>query len=102
MNPMPGKKSMGPWIGIVIVALVLIAGALYALMDSKRSKVKEQGSAMTLPVYEAAGGGAGADATISALTAQGTSSDLSDIQQDLEATDLSSLDAGLGDVSFSL
>ncbi|MEK7538939.1 MAG: hypothetical protein AAB552_03800 [Patescibacteria group bacterium] len=99
MGGMPEeKKSVGPLVGIVIVVLVLIAGAVYVFMDSKKS-IMEQPAVMEQQVNA---GTMTTDATLSALSEQGASTDILEIEKDLQATDFSDLDAGLADVSSSL
>lgn len=82
---MQEKKSTGAIISIIIIVLVLVYGAFYF---SKQ---------VPLPTgsEELAPSEVQADQTISSLSKQGTSTDLADIQKDLEATDFSGLDAGL-------
>lgn len=103
------KKSMGPLVGIVIVVLILIAGAVYAFVSSQPSvqegspavmeekKTTEQYSAGTVTETPPA-----VDASVSALSVQGASSDLPEIQKDMQASDFSGLDAGFSDISSSL
>lgn len=98
------KKPVGPMIGIVIVVIVLIAGAVYAFLNFKQS-VGEQPGVMKQEVDPGMMSGETSlvpDATVTALSEQGASIDLSEIQKDLQATDLSGLDAGLSDISASL
>lgn len=103
MMPAPEeKRSTGALIGIVIIVLILIAGALYAFMNSKNSPpepatMNQDQAMMVKPSLEST-----TDATISALSSQGGSTDLTDIQKDLNTTDLSGLDAGLEDATLSL
>lgn len=86
-----GKKSAGPAMSIVIIVIVLALGAYYFL---KQVPVEEGLNALLTPAEMQA------DATLSGLSAQGTSTELSDIQKDLDATDLSNLDAGLSDIEI--
>lgn len=90
-TPSPEKGPIGAKISIIIVVLVLAFGAYYFL---KQVPV-EEGLDTLLTPSEVQG-----DATISNLSAQGTSTDLGDIQKDLDTTDLSGLDAGLGDITI--
>lgn len=86
---MPGeKKPVGAIISIVVIVLVLAFGAYYFL-----KQVPTTGSVLTNAETQA-------DQTISSLSSQGTSTDLADIQKDLDATNLSGLDAGLGDIAI--
>lgn len=86
-----GKKSAGPAMSIVIIVIVLALGAYYFL---KQVPVEEGFSALLTPAEMQA------DATLSGLSAQGTSTEFSDIQKDLDATDLSNLDSGLSDIEI--
>ena len=101
MGGMPEeKKSAGPLVGIVIVVLVLIAGAVYVFMDSKKSVMEHEQPAVM--EQQADAGVMITDTTVSALSEQGTSTDILEIEKDLQVTDLSGLDAGLSDISSSL
>lgn len=89
--PMPEeKKSTGAIISIIVIVLILAAGAYYFL---KQVPAPSEMNTLTPAGTEA-------DQTISALTTQGTSTNLTDIQKDLDATNLSGLDAGLGNLSI--
>lgn len=87
---MPEKKSTGAIISIIIIVLVLAYGAFYF---SKQVPLPAGNAGLTPSEIQA-------DPTISSLSKQGASTDLADIQKDLEATDFSGLDAGLTDFSF--
>lgn len=89
--PSPEKGPVGVKISIIIVVLVLAFGAYYFL---KQVPVEEGIGSLLTPAEVQN------DATISNLSAQGTSTDLGDIQRDLDATDLSGLDTGLGDIAI--
>lgn len=89
--PSPEKGPVGVKISIIIVVLILAFGAYYFL---KQVPVEEGFGSLLTPTEVQN------DATISNLSAQGTSTDLGDIQKDLDATDLSGLDAGLGDIAI--
>lgn len=86
-----GKKSVGPAMSIVIIVIILALGAYYFL---KQVPVEEGLEALLTPAEMQA------DVNLSGLSAQGTSTELSDIQKDLDATDLSNLDAGLSDIEI--
>lgn len=90
--PSPEKGPIGAKISIIIVVLVLAFGAYYFL----RQVPVDEGMGDTLLTPAEVQG----DSAISNLSAQGTSTDLGDIQKDLDATDLSGLDAGLGDITI--
>ena len=80
------KKSVGATVSVIIIVLVLALGGYYFLKQIPTS------SDVLTPAETQA------DSAISSLSTQGTSTDLSDIQKDLDATDLSGLDAGLSDI----
>lgn len=82
------KKSTGPVISIIVIVLVIVFGGYYFLRQ-----VSVDGDVLTPAETQA-------DANISALSTQGTSTDLDDIQKDLDATDFSGIDAGLSDITF--
>lgn len=82
------KKPAGPVISIIVIVLVIALGGYYFLRQ-----VPAGGDVLTPAETQA-------DANISALSTQGTSTDLADIQKDLDATDFSGIDAGLGDITF--
>lgn len=81
------KKPIGSIISIVVIVLVLALGAYYFLRQVPTP------ASLTSDEIQA-------DTTISALSEQGTSTDISDIQKDLDATDLSGIEAGLSDITF--
>ena len=85
----PEKKSVGSVIGIIVIVLVLAGGAYYFL--------KMLPASTTIPLTTAE---TQIDEATSALSTQGTSTEISDIQKDLDATNLTGLDAGLSDVSI--
>lgn len=87
-QPQTEKTSAGSVIGILIIVLVLAFGAFYFL-----KQVPAPTNGLT-PAEEQA------DPTISKLAEQGTSTDLTSIENDLNATDFSGLDEGLGDISI--
>lgn len=84
------KKSTGAIISIIIIVLVLAYGAFYF---SKQLPSPAENAGLTPSEMQA-------DQTISSLSKQGTSTDLADIQKDLEATDFSGLDAELNNLSI--
>lgn len=82
-TPVPEKtKSTGTTIGIIIILLVLAFGAWYFFNQVSMKNAE--------PVTENT---EQASMAISALSAQGTSTDMADIEKDLNATDLSGIDA---------
>lgn len=86
------KKPVGAIISIIIIVFVLAFGAYYFLKQVP-SVPEEKGSAL-IPTEIPA------DQTISALSTQGTSTELVDIKKDLDATNLSGLDAGLSNMAI--
>lgn len=88
------KKPVGAVIGIIVIVLVIAFGAYYFL---KQVPVSMENSTVP-PVQKTST--SNADATVSALSSQGTSTDLADIQKDLNASDFSTLDMGLSSVSI--
>lgn len=89
--PMTGEKNpMSSIISILIIVIILAFGAFYFL---KQVSVPAENAVLT-PVEKQA------DPTISALSAQSTSTDLNAIQKDLNTTDLSGVDAGLNNISI--
>lgn len=85
----PEKKSVGSIIGIIVIVLVLAGGAYYFLIMLPASTT---GSLSPVETQ--------VDSAISALSKQGTSTEISDIQKDLDSTNLTGLDVGLSDVAI--
>lgn len=82
------KGGVGPVLGIVvIIALIAIGGYYYFTSGVEQ-----------IPNYEAGE----EDATVQALSEQSTSDTISDIEADVEATDLSEVDALLEDLEADL
>lgn len=91
MPPMPEeKKPVGSIVSIIVIVIVIAFGAYYFLKQVPVSK--ETGTLAPAELQ--------ADQAISALSTQGTSTDLADIQKDLDATNFSDLDAGLSDIKI--
>ena len=88
--PPEEKNSTGSIISIIVIVLVLAFGAYYFMKQVPA--VTETGTVTSAEMQS--------DSVISSLSTQGTSTDLTDIQKDLDATNLSGLDAGLGDITF--
>lgn len=84
------KSPTGAIISIVVIVLVLAFGAYYFLRQVPAAPGGQVLSPSELT----------ADQTISDLSAQGTSTELSDIQKDLDATDFSNIEVGLSDISI--
>lgn len=68
--------GIGPIVGVIIVVVLLIIGGVYYYMNMQGAA----GPATEVPT--------GADPTADALRAQGTSSNVSDIEADLNSTNL--------------
>ena len=85
------KSSVGVIISIVVVVLVLACGAYYFLKQVPAPQ-ETTGAPITTETP--------ADATVSALSTQGTSTNIADIEKDLKATDIPTVNVGLSDVSL--
>jgi hypothetical protein len=93
VSPSPEKKGMrGLLLAVVVVFLVLIAG--YFLYKSMGGAPIENNLAPTTGTADTVVVGSQAS-TIDPNTVQGTSIDLTDIEKDLNATDLNTLSADL-------
>lgn len=89
MNDMSkAKKSKVDLAYKVILAFVVIIVAVWFLRSSEQDSLTIE---TQVP-----------DKTTSALLIQGTSTDLADIQKDIQANDLSGLDEGVIEISISL
>ena len=81
------KEPAGAMISIIIIVLVIIAGAYYFL---------KRVPATNLPTAQGE-----ADALVATLSRQGTSDEISAIEQDLNATpDISMIGAGIGNLTI--
>jgi hypothetical protein len=77
----PQKEPAGAMISIAIIVLIIIAGAYYFLRSVPQPETAQIET----------------DAVTSALSTQGTSDEIADIQKDLNSTpDISTLGNGLG------
>lgn len=92
MNMNEEKKPFGAMISIVVIVAVLAFGA-YHFLKQVPPVAEETTETPTSTVEQT-------DTTVSALSTQGTSTDLADIQKDLNATDLSGLETGLGSITL--
>lgn len=91
-NQTPENKPAGPVIGVVIIILILIVGALYfwgAKLNKEASRTPED-------ILNAE------DQTLNQLQTQSTSTEISDINVDLNATDLNSPDSDLKNIDREL
>lgn len=82
--------GVGPIVGVIIVIVLLIIGGVYYYMSMQAPA----GPATEVPT--------GADPAAEALRMQGTSSNVADIEADLNATDLNSLAEDLGAMELEL
>jgi hypothetical protein len=84
----PQKESAGALISIIIVAILLIVGAYYAFRNVPLPE-------NNLPTVSTD------DQLVTALSKQGSSDEIQDIEFDLAATpDLSVIGSGLGDIQL--
>ena len=97
---MPPKKrgGMGPLIGIFIIVVLLLVGALY-FWGQKLSQ--QETVAPTEQVEDQAPQSTG-DASVDALLTQSSSDELSAIEADLNSTDTANLDAGASEIDDEL
>lgn len=97
MVPPPEEKGhFGAWAGIVIIVVILALGGLYFW----GKKLNNEGPSMPAPMIENAGTSETGvfDQSTEALQTQGTSDNISDIEADLNSTNLENLDADLGSI----
>jgi len=81
-NMTPDQETKGPLVGIVIIIILLIIGGVYLWQSRTTPEAIPQTSTST-------------DQIVNQLGRQSTSTDLADIEADVNATNLDSLDAGL-------
>ena len=86
------NKPAGPVIGAVIIILILVVGALY-FWGAKLNKEANQTPEDIL---------GGEDKTLEQLQTQSTSTEIGDIEADLNVTDLDNLDADLQNIDKEL
>lgn len=93
-NPMTptNERSSGPVVGVVIIILVLVVGALY-FWGAKLNKEQIQGAEKITN---------NADPVANSLRSQSQSDDLDSIQVDLQNTDLNSLDSDMENIDNEL
>lgn len=84
------EGGVGSIIAIIVIILILIAGGYYYFTTSITAGLPAEGD------------GAAAEDAIAALNEQGTSDNLTDIEADLNATDLSGLDDAAAGVEAEL
>lgn len=95
-NVMGHEKPVGPAIATIIIVLILIIGAFY-FWGSKLEKVSPADENMTAESILAQ-----PDASLDALKTQGTSDEISSIEQDINATDLQNLNAETKNIDVEL
>lgn len=84
------SNGVGPIVGVIIVVVLLIIGGVYYYMR------------MQAPTGPAAEVPTGADPATEALRTQGTSSNVADIEADLNATNVDNLAEDLGAMELQL
>ncbi|MEK7613314.1 MAG: hypothetical protein AAB439_00345 [Patescibacteria group bacterium] len=91
VNPTPKQSGgIGPIIGIVIIVVLLAIGGFYYFTSGvDKLKSEEQAAGITADEEDK-------------LRQQGTSTDLADIEADLNATDLTGLDSASADFEAEL
>lgn len=89
------EKSMGALIGSIIVIAVIVLGGIYFW-------VTRSGESTTPTEAPTLGQAVKPDEATAALLVQGTSTEISDIEKDLNATNLNDIDAGMNDISSQL
>lgn len=92
INQNPENKPAGPVIGAVIIILILIVGALY-FWGAKLNKEANQTPEEILNTE---------DQTLNQLQTQSTTTNIAEINADLNATDLDNLDADLVNIDKEL
>lgn len=87
MGPTPKKSGSGATVAIILIVILLAAGAYYyftqvgGALDQEDAMMKD---------------------AVSGLNEQDTSDELADIEADLNATDISGLDAAAGEINAEL
>jgi len=84
------SNNIGPVIGIIIIVILLVLGGVYYFTTGVQELRQNDDPSII------AGG------EVEALKTQGTSSDLADIEADLNATDFSGLDEASSDFDAAL
>lgn len=91
------EKSVGALIGSIIVIAVIVIGGIYFWMTRNG-----ESTAPATTETPSLGQTVTPDQETAALLNQGTSSEVSDIEKDLNATNFDNLDAGMGDIDAQL
>ncbi|MBL7045167.1 MAG: hypothetical protein ISR98_01025 [Parcubacteria group bacterium] len=92
------KKSVGPIIGIAIIVVIIIFGGLYYWGGKINNEELRQAQENTTPeeILNQQ------DTSVESLQVQSTSDEITDIEADLNLTDLDDLDAELGNIDIEL
>ncbi|MCR4306531.1 MAG: hypothetical protein NUV42_01030 [Candidatus Yonathbacteria bacterium] len=93
------KMHVGPLIGIIIIAVVMILGGLYFWGQKVNNVPPQENTADSMTAEKVAGQ---PDEALNALGTQGTSDSVADIDADLSATVLNGLDAEVGKIEAQL
>ncbi len=94
------ESKIGPIIGIIIVVIVLIIGALYFWGEKlNKEKINVPANQTVSTVSNPVVGDATTDATVSSLKTQSSSDDLTSITNDLNATAIDAVDVDLKKVT---
>jgi uncharacterized protein HemX len=92
------KKSIGPIIGIAIIVVIIIFGGLYywggKINNQELRNAQESITAEEISNQQ--------DTSVESLQVQSTSDEITDIEADLDLTDLENLDAELGNIDIEL
>lgn len=89
------EGGAGPVIGIVVIAIIIVLGGAYYLL-----KVAPTATPQTLPTLQDAQ--ASNDPDVQATLTQGSSDSLTDIQADLNTTDLTAVDQAAAGIDTSV
>ena len=92
------QKSMGPMLGIVIIVVLLVLGGFYfwGTQIKDKSQVQENAEVTAEDIANQE------DTALENLNTQSTSDEIDDIEADLDATDLESLDSELDAIDQEL
>jgi hypothetical protein len=94
MMPQPEKKGVGGVILLVIIILALLAGGYFLMGKMRGDSMMKEG----VPIDTTSApmeGSSDTAANVDPNTVQGTSTELSDIEKDLDTTDFDTLSADL-------
>ena len=92
------NKEVGPVIGIIIIVVILVLGGLYVwgARLNKTEQTNSGGEQSAQDISQAQ------DPALDNLKTQGTSDNLSAIEDDLDTTSLNGLDTGINDINIEL